>query len=187
MAGQNRDGAEPGLDRGSDTPLYAQLADRIEKLIRSGKLAPGDRVSSESEIVREFGVSMKTARNAHQALQRRGLVHTVAGAGTFVGSKDTPPAPYVMPTYLVIADELAGFIRRGDIPTGEKIPSRTMLARQYEVTIFTVAEAVAVLRDKGWLVTVPRNGHFVTPADRWPSAEEWRKTIARPRGAREPR
>ncbi|WP_170322958.1 GntR family transcriptional regulator [Acrocarpospora macrocephala] len=176
-----------GAAEGDEDPLYVRIANDIEKLIHQGKLVPGDRIGSQTELAQQYNVSITTSRKAHEALRTRKLAHTVAGAGTFVGPEDTTPAPAVMPAYLVIADELATRIRAGDIPAGGQIPSRRMLAKRFQTSLVTAGEATAVLREKGWVYTVADMGSFVTSAERWPSEQEWQKTIARHRGRREER
>lgn len=70
-------------DRGG-APLYAQLADAILDGITSGRLAPGDRVASEPELVRAYGVSRATAAKALAQLEQEGHVRREQGRGTFV-------------------------------------------------------------------------------------------------------
>ncbi|GAA1009408.1 hypothetical protein Aple_046260 [Acrocarpospora pleiomorpha] len=173
------------LSDGDEDPLYVRIANDIEKQIHQGKLVPGDRIGSQTELAQQYNVSITTSRKAHEALRTRHLAHTVAGAGTFVGPEDTTPAPQVMPTYLVIADELATRIRAGDIPPGRQIPSRRMLAKRFQTSLVTAGEATAALREKNWVYTIADTGSYVTPAEKWPSEQEWHKTIARHRGRRE--
>lgn len=70
-----------------DAPLYAQLADAILAGIQSGRLAPGDRVASEPELVRTYGVSRATAAKALEHLERAGHVRREQGRGTFVEAR----------------------------------------------------------------------------------------------------
>ena len=70
--------------RASYKPLYLQISDYIRADIESGKLAPGDRVLSEREIMDSFEVSRNTALQAIDELQRNGLVSRIQGKGTFV-------------------------------------------------------------------------------------------------------
>ncbi len=74
----------PVSRRRGDAPLYAQLAEAILEGIRSGRLAPGDRVASEPELVRSYGVSRATAAKALESLERAGHVRREQGRGTFV-------------------------------------------------------------------------------------------------------
>ena len=60
--------------------LVEALGDRI----REGRLATGDKLPTESEIMAEFGVSRTVVREAISKLQASGLVETRHGIGTFV-------------------------------------------------------------------------------------------------------
>jgi DNA-binding FadR family transcriptional regulator len=68
---------------------YEQIAERLAADIRSGLLAPGERLPSERELARALEVSRASVREALAALQLRGVVETRAGAGTFVTAE--PP------------------------------------------------------------------------------------------------
>src|SRR4051794_17230317 len=68
---------------------YEQIAERLAADIRSGLLAPGERLPSERELARGLEVSRASVREALAALQLRGVVETRAGAGTFVTAE--PP------------------------------------------------------------------------------------------------
>jgi GntR family transcriptional regulator len=72
------------LDRDSPEPLHRQLAAALEHAIRSGALAPGDRLESESELAARYGVSRITLRQAVGTLVDRQLLVRRQGKGTFV-------------------------------------------------------------------------------------------------------
>ena len=61
-----------------------QIVDAMRSRIRSGTFQPGDRIPSDAELVREFGVSRPTVAKALQELQESGLVVRKAGSGTYV-------------------------------------------------------------------------------------------------------
>jgi len=81
-------GAKPlpigSLDRGSFVPMYAQIQTRLLGMIQSGQLRSGDRLPSEEELSRVYGVSRMTARQAVQALKSQGFATRHKGRGTFV-------------------------------------------------------------------------------------------------------
>ena len=56
------------LDGKAVTPLYVQLMTEIEAKIMKGVYQPGERLQSESEMAKTFGVSIITVRNAVSAL-----------------------------------------------------------------------------------------------------------------------
>ena len=61
-----------------------QIANRIAARISAAHLVPGERVSSEAELMRMHGVSRITARQALALLARKGQVVAKRGKGTFV-------------------------------------------------------------------------------------------------------
>src|SRR3984885_900441 len=71
-------------DRKFSGSLTQQVVAHISSLIDSGSLAPGEKLPSESEIVRREGVSRTVVREAISKLQASGLVATRHGVGTFV-------------------------------------------------------------------------------------------------------
>ncbi|MGO7421723.1 histidine utilization repressor [Rhizobium ruizarguesonis] len=66
---------------------YIRIKEQILAEIAEGKLQPGDRVSSESELVAAFGVSRMTANRALRELMFEGVLKRSAGIGTFVSPK----------------------------------------------------------------------------------------------------
>src|SRR4051812_10042957 len=69
---------------------YEQIAERLAADIRSGLLAPGERLPSERELARQLEVSRASVREAIGALQVQGVVETRPGAGTFVAAESRP-------------------------------------------------------------------------------------------------
>lgn len=68
-----------------DAPvLYEQVADKIEKLIRTGTLRAGDRIPSVRRASAQHGVSITTAVQAYLELENRGLIEARPKSGFFV-------------------------------------------------------------------------------------------------------
>ena len=84
----------PEVKLDDSTPLYEQVRRAVEALIDSGDLSPGDRLPSEPDLCRRFGVSRITARRAMNELARMGLVIRRSGLGTFVAPKGARRGPY---------------------------------------------------------------------------------------------
>src|SRR6266508_1574250 len=57
---------------------------QIERAIRTGDFAPGDRLPSERELVETFGVSRVSVREAIRSLEALGQVTVQHGRGVFV-------------------------------------------------------------------------------------------------------
>ncbi len=63
---------------------YEKFADQIAELIRSGMLAPGEKVPSVRHASRTYGVSPSTVFQAYYLLEDRGLIQARARSGYFV-------------------------------------------------------------------------------------------------------
>lgn len=74
----------PPLNPGSPIPLYHQLAASLSGAIAEGRFKPGQRLPSEPELARCFGVTRPTVRQATRLLAERRLVEAKRGSGTFV-------------------------------------------------------------------------------------------------------
>lgn len=84
---QPRDRDEwPDIDRTSPLPLYVQLKRRLMGAILSWS-DPELRFPTDDELVRQYGLSRHTVRQAVQELVREGHLRRVRGLGTFVSSR----------------------------------------------------------------------------------------------------
>ncbi|MFE7626601.1 GntR family transcriptional regulator [Streptomyces sp. NPDC057509] len=68
---------------------YLQIADDLTAQIRSGALAAGDPVPSETTLMERYGVASGTVRKAVAELRATQLIETHHGRGSFVRSR--PP------------------------------------------------------------------------------------------------
>ncbi|TFY97709.1 FadR/GntR family transcriptional regulator [Ramlibacter humi] len=64
--------------------LAHDLVDSLAGEIRAGRLRPGDKLPTESEFMKTWGVSRTVVREALSRLQAAGAVETRHGIGTFV-------------------------------------------------------------------------------------------------------
>ena len=87
------------LQRTSPIPLYYQLATRLRDELAGAAWPVGARYHSDRGLVRAYGVSLLTVRQAVNELVRAGLVARRQGSGTFVTGRATravvarPPPP----------------------------------------------------------------------------------------------
>lgn len=65
------------------------------------------------------------------------------------------------PLYVQLADLLGKKIEEGELEPGQLLPSETQLRQEYGVARGTVRSAVALLRDRGLVVTLPQRGTYV--------------------------
>ena len=99
------------------TSKHAEISDWIRAEIDAGSIRPGDRLPSESELCRRFGVSRTSVRLAIANLSREGLLESQKGIGTFCrtfkpkAAKDLAlvcffPSSYIFPRIASGFDEL---------------------------------------------------------------------------------
>jgi GntR family transcriptional repressor for pyruvate dehydrogenase complex len=68
----------------SKTSLVELIAKRIGGWIAKGELKPGDRIPSEKELMRRFGVARTVVREAMARLNASNIIEIYQGKGTFV-------------------------------------------------------------------------------------------------------
>ena len=73
-----------GLDEG--TPLFAQVAERLEADIADGGLAEGERVPSTNELAAFYRINPATAAKGINVLADEGLLDKRRGIGMFVAA-----------------------------------------------------------------------------------------------------
>jgi GntR family transcriptional regulator len=69
------------------TPFYERIANEIRGQIRSGRLKPGDKLPSTSELCAQYEVSTQVIRSAMLVLRAEGLVEGHQGRGVYVRDK----------------------------------------------------------------------------------------------------
>ncbi len=72
----------------NDAPIYAQLVERIQRMIVSGVLQPGQRLPSVRAFAEEAGVNPNTMQKALTELERSGLIYSQRTAGHFVTQEE---------------------------------------------------------------------------------------------------
>jgi GntR family transcriptional regulator len=90
----------------SDRPLYLQVVDSLR--LEIANRMPGDRIDSEPQLSRRFGVSRFTVTRAIEILVDEGLISRRQGLGTFVAA----PALKRAPSYLASFSEAISAARR---------------------------------------------------------------------------
>lgn len=72
------------LERSSHVALYQQIAQHIESEIARRRFRPFQKLPSELALMKQYGVSRITVRQALELLVRRGLIIRKHGKGSFV-------------------------------------------------------------------------------------------------------
>lgn len=69
---------------GASLPKHERIRQALAEAIASGEYQPGQRLPSETELVKTFGVSRPTVNRALRELQLTGLIERRAGSGSYV-------------------------------------------------------------------------------------------------------
>jgi GntR family histidine utilization transcriptional repressor len=138
-------GPGPG-DAPDPAPLYHQVKQYVIGQIESGDWTAGQRVPSENEIVKVWGVSRQTANRALRELASEGYLKRIQGVGSFVTNSKYESVALVVRS---ISDEI---MARGHTHRAE-----VLLLEQMEATDFI---AWALNLPVGGLVFHSRLLHF---------------------------
>lgn len=68
----------------NESPIYAQVMERVERMIVSGALQPGERLPSVRVFAQEAGINPNTMQKALTELERGGLIYSQRTSGHFV-------------------------------------------------------------------------------------------------------
>ncbi|MBI2932529.1 MAG: PLP-dependent aminotransferase family protein [Planctomycetes bacterium] len=81
------------LQPASDEPLYRQISRIVREAIAAGRLKPGERIPSVTDLAKELSVNRATIVGAFRDLERARLVASHVGRGTFVAeaAASSPP------------------------------------------------------------------------------------------------
>jgi len=73
----------------SSLPKHERVRQTLSDAIASGRYEPGQRLPSESELVKTFGASRPTVNRALRELQLAGIIERRAGSGSYVRADTT--------------------------------------------------------------------------------------------------
>jgi GntR family transcriptional regulator len=71
-------------------PIYIQIVNQLNRLVASGRLAPGDELPSIRVFAEQLMVNRNTVARAYLELEQMGIVTKHKGAGTYVSEVRTP-------------------------------------------------------------------------------------------------
>jgi DNA-binding transcriptional MocR family regulator len=80
----------------NNTPVYVQIAAAIADDIVTGRLMAEQRLPPQRKLAEALGIDFTTVARAYTEAQRRGLVDSQVGRGTFVCGRRRPAIPRVM-------------------------------------------------------------------------------------------
>jgi GntR family transcriptional regulator len=101
------------LNKQLAVPLYDQLKTILLEDIKTGRLAPNDRLPPEHAIAGQYAVSRATVRQALNELASAGFLRRLQGRGTFVADLRLEQGPRELTSF---TDEM---LKRGLRPTSK--------------------------------------------------------------------
>lgn len=130
------------INHSSNIPMYKQVSKIISRQIEDKKYKEGDKISSEANFMKEFGVSRITVRAAISELVEDGILVRTQGKGTFV-------AP---PKELYKANDIVGFTRScvlaGKTPATSLISAGMAYPTLQDIDFFGVKETDKIVYTK---------------------------------------
>lgn len=71
------------VSKTNSLPLYQQLHNSMERMIRSGTIAPNEKLPTETEFSEALSLNARTVQKALNGLYQKGLLKRIRKAGTF--------------------------------------------------------------------------------------------------------
>lgn len=95
----------------SKAAKYQRVVDWIKERIENGELRDGDRLETEQEIGRMFGVSRQTVRRGLEVLEKEELLEKIQGSGSYVRTwRQREGAPLLSRTVTIISSYVDSYI-----------------------------------------------------------------------------
>lgn len=127
------DGPIGTLDRSGSTPLYVQLANVLRDKIERGEWKPDQKIPSENELNRMYGISRMTARQVLAQLVNEELLFRVQGKGTFVAHRKIGTTS---PAYMGIREQLErmGYATTTRVLSSDVVPADVKVAEHLKIS-----------------------------------------------------
>ena len=74
------------IDYKSRTPIYEQIIENVKALIVSGVLERDAQLPSVRQLAQDLAINPNTIQRAYAELEREGIIYSLKGRGSFVGS-----------------------------------------------------------------------------------------------------
>jgi len=93
----------------SPVPIYEQIVDGVQRLVRRGDLTPGSVLPSVRQLAGDLEINPNTVARAYRALERDGILETAGRRGTRVAADARECSRSVLSSRL---DEMADRVLR---------------------------------------------------------------------------
>lgn len=127
------------IERDSPVPYYEQLFTILRDRVREGDIAADERLPSEQELCREFGLSRATVRQTLSKLETEGYARRVPRRGVFATSPDASSSGWIV-------QDTHGFLE-SQIRHGRTGITTEVVGAHYGAAPAHVAEALRVDED----------------------------------------
>lgn len=77
------------IDLTSRVPIYEQIYNKIVEFAVSGTLKENEQLPSVRNLAKDTGVNPNTVAKAYQELERKGVIYSVPGRGSFISTLDS--------------------------------------------------------------------------------------------------
>ena len=74
------------VDYKDKRPIYVQLVDNMSTMALSGELKPFEQLPSVRQLAVSMGINPNTIARAYGELERKGVIYSVAGKGSFISN-----------------------------------------------------------------------------------------------------
>ena len=74
------------IDYKSRKPIYEQIIENMKQLVVSGALKRDEQMPSVRQLAQELAINPNTIQKAYAELERQGVIYSLKGRGSFVGS-----------------------------------------------------------------------------------------------------
>jgi len=122
------------IEKSSPVPVYAQIAESMRTLLRSGTIPAGTALPPERALCEQFGISRMTLRQAYEALEREGLIESHRGRGTFVAPQRLQKKQQEMRSF---TEEIRS---RGATPSSRLLTCHTVKQTSRDRDFFNLAQ-----------------------------------------------
>lgn len=75
------------VDATSNTPIYLQIVEAVQKLVAIGRLQPGDQLPTVRQLAVDLRVNPNTVARAYLELDHKSVISSQQGRGTYVSAQ----------------------------------------------------------------------------------------------------
>jgi GntR family transcriptional regulator len=142
----------PSKNRKTSIPLYVRIESLVRNRILNGQLQPGDKLPTEEDLVKQFGVSQITIRNALSNLKRDGLIVRNRAKGTFVAENVPVRRKFVITNevYNILEDADRYKVKNVDLKTVKIAETRNARTVREFFNLMNEDEICVVRRTRLW-------------------------------------